>query len=62
MNEDPNPPSYFLDLKPHTLPRPYHLTNDMGQYKVPTNNEGTQLSHGDIAVEIHRTSTWYPGP
>ena len=62
MSEDLKPTSYFPDLKPHTLPSIHHLTNDIGQYEVPATDEGTQLTPGDIAVEIRSTRAWYLGP
>ena len=62
MSEDLKPTSYFPDLKPHTLPSIHHLTNDIGQYEVPASDEGTQLTHGDIAVEIYRTRERDQGP
>lgn len=60
MNEDP-PQSRFLILSPTPPPTPHPLINNLGQDEVPASDEGTQLTRGDIIVEIHRTGMWYPG-
>ena len=61
MSEDLNPTSYLLILS-YTPSPPHHLTNDIGQDEVPANDEGTQLAHSDVDVDVCSTRAWYRAP
>lgn len=43
-----------------TLCRRRHLTDDVFEYQIPSDNERNKFAHADVTVNVGRPSFWHP--